>query len=304
MDKSQTLILKGVAILMMLYLHLFNTLDATSELCENFIYISGLPFSYILTRCANPVIIYIILSGYGLYRSYSVSKLPTHGCNSIKRVIKLYIHYWITLLIFIPICSWVNPAKYPGGIIDIVSNMTGWHTTYNGEIWFLFPYACLILCSESVFRVVNRVPRLSILCSIAFYLVTYYICWRYGAFLRANIWVYKIVLVANFLLPFVIGVFLAKYHIIEQTKKLFRNRTPLLLSLLVLAVFLRCCTNFDAIHIIYSSILVVLLAAIDFPDKFKEIFSMLGKRSTSMWFVHTYFATICFVILFTDLGIR
>ena len=140
----------------------------------------------------------------------------------------------------------------------------------------------------------NRVPRLSILCSIAFYLVTYYICWRYGAFLRANIWVYKIVLVANFLLPFVIGVFLAKYHIIEQTKKLFRNRTPLLLSLLVLAVFLRCCTNFDAIHIIYSSILVVLLAAIDFPDKFKEIFSMLGKRSTSMWFVHTYFCYYLF----------
>lgn len=48
MDKSQTIILKGVAILMMLYLHLFDTLSVVDALCENYIYIGNLPLCYII----------------------------------------------------------------------------------------------------------------------------------------------------------------------------------------------------------------------------------------------------------------
>ena len=70
MSKQETQELKGVAILLMLFLHLFNH-EHEVALCSNSIFINGIPLVHLMTRMANPVPFFVILSGYGLYASYS-----------------------------------------------------------------------------------------------------------------------------------------------------------------------------------------------------------------------------------------
>ena len=71
MTKEQTTILKGVAILMMLFLHLFNGSNLT-EVCEPLLFIGNTPLVHIISKACNPVGIFLMLSGYGLsYTSFA-----------------------------------------------------------------------------------------------------------------------------------------------------------------------------------------------------------------------------------------
>ena len=84
--KEETTILKGVAIVFMLYLHLFNQMPNVS-LCEYFITIGDIPFVHLLTRACNPVSFFLILGGYGMYMVYRKGDK-----NRYIRILKLYIH--------------------------------------------------------------------------------------------------------------------------------------------------------------------------------------------------------------------
>ena len=69
MSRDETQIIKGLAILMMLWLHLFANIDAANS-CYNFLYVSDIPFSNFLAKACNPVDLYLLLGGYGLYCVY------------------------------------------------------------------------------------------------------------------------------------------------------------------------------------------------------------------------------------------
>ena len=71
---KQSQALKGCALFMMVFLHLFNqmtNLQTTFSLCE----IDGVPLVNFLSRGMNPVGFYMFLSGYGLYYVYKSKKL-------------------------------------------------------------------------------------------------------------------------------------------------------------------------------------------------------------------------------------
>lgn len=52
MSIRETTILKGVAILFMLYLHLFNQM-ANVNLCTTYLSIRGVPFVHLFSRCTS-----------------------------------------------------------------------------------------------------------------------------------------------------------------------------------------------------------------------------------------------------------
>lgn len=81
MTKQETQIMKGVAILLMMFLHLFNQLSNV-ELCKSFIYIGDIPFVYWLSAAANPVAFFLILSGYGMHFIHVRGKGDTHRWNA------------------------------------------------------------------------------------------------------------------------------------------------------------------------------------------------------------------------------
>ena len=143
---EQTIIIKGIAILMMVFLHLFNHLSDV-ELCSYFFPIGDVPLVHWLTRAANPVPFYLFLSGYGLYYSWMSGK----ELNPWRRCLKLYQVYWLSLLVMVGLGFLVKPTAYPGSLMAVIDNISGWKTSYNAEACFLFPYLLLVLSAKWLF---------------------------------------------------------------------------------------------------------------------------------------------------------
>ena len=108
MTKDDTLLLKGIALLMMLGCHL------SSGFGINLIYINGTPLYDIINIIDEPVQIFTILGGYGLF--YVFQNGDKHH---LSRIFKLYLHYWIIITIFVTIGHFVGDSSiYPGSLLD------------------------------------------------------------------------------------------------------------------------------------------------------------------------------------------
>ena len=122
LSKENSTVIKGIAILLMLFYHLFNYDNA--EACINFFHMGGVPLASWLARACNPVAIFLLLSGYGLACKYEKGALnPLHQGS---RALFLYLHFWITLAVFLTIGHLMVPALYPGDWITLLGNATGW----------------------------------------------------------------------------------------------------------------------------------------------------------------------------------
>ena len=247
MTKEQSTIMKGVAILLMLYWHLF-CIEGNVELCSTYLAMGDVPLVHWLARATNPVAFFLILSGYGLFASQRSLKgsncskglkgdmeLISHSsnfsnslnfsnfCKDLKRILRLYIHYWITLLIFVPLGAYVvGTQRYPGSWESVIANVTAWHTTWNGEIWFLFPYVLLALSARGIFWLMERVNKWVFLGGVLLLSVgAQYLTSRYGgSYLYHHQLPYMPVLYFNLLGAFVMGAYMAKYNVVERCKTL------------------------------------------------------------------------------------
>lgn len=288
MTKEESLILKGVAILLMLFLHLFNNM-ANVNLCTTFLSIGDIPLVLILTRAANPVSFFLILSGYGMY--IVVQKNPNY--NVLRKLRNLYIHYWISLAIFVGIGAWlVGTSRYPGSLYIVVENVTAWYTSWNGEIWFLFPYMLLALSAKWIFKVIDRVnPYFYFGTTLAISLAMGFCISRYGdAYFYHHQLAYMPILYFSLLFAFSIGALIAKFSIVEKCK-IGGGKS---LSLLILLVAFRCMFRTGAFHTFYVVVFIILFLNCKRAKLLDKFLLEMGRRSTSMWFVHTYFAYYIF----------
>lgn len=285
--------LKGMAILMMVFLHLFNNMKNV-DLCNHLVYIGDVPLVNWLSRATNPVAFYLLLSGYGLYNTHKVGK----DLNSWKRVLKLYRIYWICLLLMAGIGCFVAPALYPGSLTTIIKNITGWHTTYNGEAWFLFPYILLVLTARPIFRLIDRFDW-KIVIGGAFFLTLTTAAFislissraEYGWIFSSMI-IYQPILYLNCLGTFMFGGVLCKLSDRFEIKKHVSNK--LLCLAFVSLILLRCIFNTDGITFFYVTSFIILFTKIHWCTACKRILSFFGKHSTTMWLTHTYFCYYLF----------
>lgn len=215
MSKEQSTIIKGVAILLMIFLHLFNH-DVTGD-CTPLLYIGNTPFVTILTRACGPVPFFLIVSGYGLHYTYYHKGLTWNG--QIRRILKLFITYWLVLAVFVSIGCFLRPDKYPGTPLNAFLNIISWSSSYNSPVWFLFPYSILTLFAAYIFKLIDKLGNIKsfiLFCIIGF--IAMFITSRY-------ITVYKIhdsicahiVTIANLSFDFAIGAIL---HRIAEKRSL------------------------------------------------------------------------------------
>lgn len=297
MTKQESLMMKGVAITLMIFYHLFLHCSS-AESCINYFYIGGKPFVHLITRAMNPVSFFIILSGYGLYISHHKGTY-----NVLSKLKGLYVHYWITLLIFVTLGSFIASNRYPGNFVAIVNNITAWDTSYNGEIWFLFPYAMVMLTSKWIVNVLDRFnPWLCLGVTLFLSLCTGFVISRFGAqYLYNDQLAYKPILYLSFLFPFTIGAYMAKYKekvfdgIMVRISVLGGGISGLGIWLLLIAlVAFRCCFVTGAFHTLYVAAFILLFVKAPRPKVLDTFLMEMGRRSTSMWFVHSYFCYYLF----------
>ena len=179
MTKEETQQLKGIAILMMVWLHLFGTNQEILDGCEKYIYLwNGDPLIYAMRKFARMcVVFYTFLGGYGLCKVWQrendnlnhnlndnhnlnlnknsqLSTLNSQLSMNLRRVWRLMVNYWLVLLLFVGVAWWLHPETYPGGWNEFLKNVTALDCSYNDTLWFLLPYALLTLLAAPIMRLV------------------------------------------------------------------------------------------------------------------------------------------------------
>ena len=283
--------LKGVAILLMLFLHLFNRLGNVS-LCHNLIFLGDEPLAYILSRAANPVAFFLILGGYGLFK---VNEREDR--HRWSRLCKLMAHYWLILAIFLTIGHLMRPDRYPGSAIELAQNVAATATTYNGEMWFLFPYLVLSICARPLFRFYARFNAVTIVLATLFiYLCTSFCISRYGAqYLYNNHWIYNPLLVFHLLFSFSLGAMAARERWFERISHRLsgvgRWRAGIAWGGVIVLVSIQCVFKYN---FFYAFLIIALLNSLNIWQPARTLLIKLGDNSMNMWMIHSWFCYYLF----------
>ncbi len=287
-SKDRSILIKGIVIIMMVFLHLFN--GNHTNLCVNFIYIGDEPMAKWLSNACGPVDFFLLLSGYGLAYTYEHKGL--YFIQQVKRIFKLYVHYWIILLIFVFLGFLIKPESYPGPWSLFLSDFLGWSCFYNGEMWFLLPYCMVSLASPLIISFAKRFGLLKFVFMMGvIQVMTCYIISRYGArYLYDNMLLYRPLQFFHFLYAFSVGVvfYLSEFN--------FNKVIPswgLAISIILLVVFVSSFGN-SVVYMVYVPLMVILFCQMSFPRWIERILMELGRKSMPIWMIHTWYCYYLF----------
>lgn len=290
--REDTRALKGYAILIMLFLHLFNNKEVDCNLNVWF-YIDGIPLCYWLTKFAAVcVYLYMFLSGYGLYIVYkSYSKM-----HNVRRVMVLWGNVVLVAILFYPWSLAYPHLNWTFDVIGVISTLSGFHP-YNGTWWFLFPWMLICLCSKKIMDILDKcrkVKRILVVACVYFLLrLSIYLSGGSDQWFNGPMrFLYEIEVAIILLLPFLLGAASAKYGILKYFK--VKGQDSLLIRfLMIMSLLFLICIRMFFIHkgyfdaFIAMAFFCVLLTFSKYANNY--FLRKLGEESTNMWLIHTFF---------------
>ena len=286
--KNRSILIKGIVIIMMVFLHLFN--GNNTEQCTNLLYIGNEPFAKWLSHACNPVPFYVLLCGYGLAYTYKNSDLGF--TKQLRRIAKLYVHYWIILAVFLIIGWNLHPERYVLTWTRILVNMIGWETNYNHEMWFLFPYSMIALTSRYIIQTVEKIGYLKavVITAIINFCACYVISLYHSTVLADNHWLNWCIVYLQFLYPFTVGVFFC----CTSFQCHCQMSTWLVLIIMAFSVIVVAFIDVSVTSIVYVPLMIFLFCQLPYPKWLERAFMELGRKSMPMWMIHTWFCYYLF----------
>lgn len=292
--------LKAIAILMMLYLHLFNR-DYIG-LFQPLVLIGTQPLSYYISLfCDACVPIFAFVSGYGLYYKYIQNK-SAYKKDNINRVKKIYINYWIILLLFAVILGLIlGKEGYPGDPIKILLNITGLDPSYNGAWWFFTIYVFFVFTSDFWFRLIDVIKpvRYFIILLIVYLFAFYFRVYKPNVFGNEILHWFQRQFALYFctLFQFMLGAFALKYDWNKRVSSIFENlkfkNLAIIFLMLGLIVFHAFVPNF-IVAPITGVAFIYLFVQLDLPIILENTLDFFAKHATNMWLTHMFFYMIYF----------
>ena len=304
MSKSDTRQLKGLAILMMLWLHLFSDEETVRQCSYWLTYINGMPLAYSLTRLASCCVpIYIFLGGYGLAATYQTS--PAHRLYGGRRALALMANFWLIFLLFVPLGCMVNPSRYPGDALTFMLNITAVGYNYNGAWWFLLPYVLLTLtASFFISRCQHSSRHHDILLVSVLAVVHAGVYLLKTALPLSDTWpvpgVLTLLNYVSMLLLFTLGILAVKYRWLSSEGGWWRrvaNRKLAALCLVILCLVKMLLGSSSLLNVPFVLLLIPLLLEVrgkrlEVRGKRKglaAVLEFLGLHSCNMWLIHYFF---------------
>ncbi len=286
MNRQQSALIKGIAILMIVVCHLQKAfgLDFLTQSDSVFLAFTSYPIPY-----------FLMISGYGLYLAFEQGRLT--WSYLLKRTARLYISLWVVMIVFIfGIASWLYPDVFDLSPYRLVTNFLAWRWDYCQFTWFLLPYILMTFCSKWVFRVIKRGG--SIWSIVIFFFVTMSMSWLisryYDPFLRHHQPIYIVVLTLQTLLWLTIGATMARRVLsgksLTWSKLQGKNLLVLIVLLLVFAFKGYFYKSIIFVIPFYFPLVVWVLLHFKLTWVSKYIFIPLGNKSMMMWFAHGYIA--------------
>ena len=299
-EKDDTKIMKAVAIILMLYHHLFAFPDRI-----NYNYISLFKYNdktisfFIGDFGKICVAIFLFLGGYGTYCIYK------NNTNELikKKLKSLYKCFLRVFIITIPISVLLHDKQIVLEFKEFLYNITGWSTTYNGEWWFIMPYVFLIIMSPILIKIINKYTKnmyLSFIVLVIYQvlLINYYpkllALPVFDKYRLTNIYV-NTTRTLYLLSTYVCGMLFAKYKLLDKVKvKLASKFIYTIISIIVIGIIFilrRLLWPYD-IDLIFAPLFIISMTIILSNSIFNilnKVLLKIGKESTNIWLIHSFF---------------
>ena len=292
-SREDTKLVKGFAILLMLYHHLFAFSDRIQD---------GNSYTPLLTfTSVNSaelvglfgkmcVALFLFLGGYGTWMSYQAKRARlAAGGNfdevqtnrllsdfTLAKVKGLYIPYLKVFAIVVPISLVLGDPRVQASLSALFWNMTGLKITYNGEWWFFTDYLILLLAFPLITRFFDRrrgtftVDLLAICVwnAAAMWLIPEFAHLDWAADFTGSILWSKLYQTMQWSACFLMGCLFARWDLLSRVKaKLAGHYLACLASLLCLAT----------------------LATTGLGARLAKPLEAIGKHSTNIWLTHSFF---------------
>ena len=297
LTKDESKAIQGIALLFMLCLHLFCRKNDLPYHVNFFI--KDVPLLYYIGLWGDQcVALFCFCAGYASYLKQENVKPMDYVKNSIKRIVKLMINFWIIIMMFSSISIVLGHGMVmPGSLSRLLGNLFLIGMSYNGAWWFLLTYILLVALSPLLYRVVKKINNVIAFVSVGAVYFVAYLC-RFGmiSFQEVNSvtgWLIEQgALLGTSILPFIWGMLFYKNKIITRLRNKVYNLSTIKKSCMSVVVFLLCIVSHGIeesliLAPIYAIVTVCLVSL--WSGKIIRVLKYIGEHSTNMWLVHMFF---------------
>ncbi len=296
--KRDSKMLKGVAILSMLMLHLF---------CRK----ENLPYTPLLWLGNTPLIyyfglfgdicvaVYCFVSGYAHYLQSSKTELQQRW----KRILRFLIPFWIIAVVFSLIGMLIGNAVVPGSMKEFLLNCLTIKNSYNGAWWYANTYILLVALQPLSKKFVERSHAwLVLLTAFAFYVVGYGIrFWGWGTCDSGVLsWIVKhIGLLGTSYFPYAIGMLFCKKQVVSSLRQCLNSIKARNIYIFTALAFACMIIAHGIVQTLFVAVFtatatITLLCVCPLPKSMTDLFCYFGEHSMNIWLVHMFFYTVLF----------
>lgn len=311
--REDTKAIKGIAVILMLAHHLFAFSDRIPMGYEivSYLSINGVEANKFIGHFGSICVpIFMFLGGYGLYKQFQLKKYDLW-----QHVFNLYKSYWKVFISFVPIgfLFFANQPEYcvdtalcnaysQFDLTECISNLIGWTCSYNREWWFFKTYLCTMFLG---YICVKNVKSKRGVCTETLAVILFQILIRnvFPAIcntvmlnsLNQNAIYTSLFLLHESSSVFFMGIIFAKYDALELMKmKLEQAAVWKRMLVCVAEIFVIAYARFflidNVLDIMYVPFFIVLcLEIMEIMPVIRKCLVVLGKNSTNMWFIHSFY---------------
>lgn len=293
-SKKISLELKAIAVLLMVFLHLF----AFSQRISNVEYISlgtlnGQPIEYYLA-CMGEICVgmFVFLSGYGLYQTYD--KGVTYQ-GILSRILKLYQQYWKIFSVFVLIGLLMGVYQFD--LINFILNILALKSSYNAEWWFIRLYVVLLLFYPTLIKISHRYPAKWILILSFVFNIGGFVFTRILSMINlSSILLELLRYFMEYQFYFICGVTIAKNGYFNgMRQKISFNKVTSIISTVIILGIISVSIHISVIGEIAKLILIpTFIFCVSLSLGQNNLLKWIGKHSTNIWLIHSFYCYYLF----------
>lgn len=290
-SKDDSLYLKGIAILIMVFLHLFGSravhIPAYNMLID--IPLFGHPVSQQIAHfCSICVHLYILLSGYGLWIVYRRYTENGKCMRPFHRIFQLLTKVAFIALLFYPISFFYPELGWHFSIKNCIKFFLGYEGNY--EWWFLRPYIIITLLSPFLLRILDKSPKVSLILSIILmFLIKIYIYYAYLSWFEIPLIIQQFfILLPSFFMGALCSSSGLFFKAIEYSKKKCIISYASVIVILAMLIYKLVFPSGIIDPFLSLAFALCVIMAKKLIGSISRIFVILGKESMSMWLIHTF----------------
>lgn len=316
-DKRQTNIAKGIAVLFLLWHHLFFYIPDGADAFITIFSIRGIAIETIVSAYLRVcVAMFLFLSGYGLYKSWEknnskdvryVRKKQFFISQLLfvkKHILKLLIGFCFIYILFVPLSIWFGQPFWEVygnpfiGLLDFlgIADLVG-TATMNQSWWFMSLIIVLYILFPILVGIMKKIPELMLALALIILII--------GSLnLDFGVIKYK-----EYYLPFVFGMYFARRDVFEllynKCNYIIKKVAIIMPTILICLVFRFISSNKIYLDFLFAASIILIsyffISKITVLSAALEIF---GKNSNSVYMFHLfinyyYFQTYLFSLKYS-----